>query len=140
MKKFEKVLTSRKICSEVYFHHFENRFLNVIFFTIVNLFTINLYTSLNNKNYLLLQFIEKIVKFKFFFSAEFDIPTSNNNSEMRKSTEACSFFTIFSVKSYEKSLFTVFLQLLFQSGLWTIAAVLFEICQKTRKSSMTMIE
>ena len=33
IKKFGKVLTSGKICSgvdsEVYFHHFENRFLNV---------------------------------------------------------------------------------------------------------------
>ena len=118
--KFEKVLTMGKICSdvdsEVYFHHFENRFLNVsvrvqskyysrslFFFTkllvlllvLVVLSTKELHTRVKNKIYLLLQFIKKIVKFKFFFIAEFDISTSTKKLEILKSPKKLASFTLF---------------------------------------------
>ena len=73
IKLTSRAITSGKICCkvdfEVYFHHFENRILNVsvrshFFFTkllvlLVILSTIKLYTCLKNKIYLLSQFIEK---------------------------------------------------------------------------------
>ena len=122
--KFWKELTSDKTCSdvdsEVYFHHVENRFLNVskcvyiveilfktLFFVhktifLVILSTVKLSTCVKNKIYLLLQFIEKIVKFQFFFIAEFDISTSTKMLEILISSRKLVFFFTFFQLNYVK--------------------------------------
>ena len=71
---------SRNTIQDLFFFH-----KTVSAFCLVILFTIKLYTRLKNKNYLLLQFIEKIVKFKFSFLAEFDIPASTKKLKILKS-------------------------------------------------------
>ena len=78
---------------------------------LVILSTIKLYTCLKNKIYLLLQFIKKIVKIKFFFTAEFDISTSTKMLEILQSSRKFAFFTFFQlhhVESYYLQFFDSF--------------------------------
>ena len=67
----------------------------MLLLVLVVLSTKKLHTRVKNKIYLLLQFIKKIVKFKFFFIAEFDISTSTKKLEILKSPKKLASFTLF---------------------------------------------